>query len=254
GRAGDRRGPSLPGRRARRPRRSAVLAHDVRAGLPVAEQVLGEVLEHALPEVLVRGAEAVARAGDDQHVEALVRFDERVDQAHRVRRVHVVVDLAVHEEQLALEVGGEFGVGRDPDLERTLRAAAALCAVLTAALLLALATAPPPAALAFTVAPFAVALPVLLSLLPALAFAVAATRIVAARRVAPLGQPVPALRPAGVVDVVVVVAGRGDRDLEEAVVRRLEHRRRAHEPAARVAVDPDARDVDERVAVGELLD
>ena len=60
------------------------------------------------------------------------------------------------------------------------------------------------------------------------------------------------LRPVGVVDVVLVVARRGHRHLEE--IRIDQHRGGGHETTARVAVDPHPLDVDERVPVGELLD
>src|SRR5690606_26010709 len=60
------------------------------------------------------------------------------------------------------------------------------------------------------------------------------------------------LGPPAVVHVVVVVPRGGDGDLEE--VRVDQHRGRGHEAAARVAVDADALDVDERVPVRELLD
>ncbi len=62
------------------------------------------------------------------------------------------------------------------------------------------------------------------------------------------------LGPGVVVDVVVVVPGGGDPDLEELVVGLLQQGRGGHETAAGVAVDADAVDVDEGVPRGELLD
>ena len=59
----------------------------------------------------------MAGAGDDEQVEALVGFDQRVDQTHRVRRMDVVVDLSVDEKQVALEVCRQFLGRRDVDLE-----------------------------------------------------------------------------------------------------------------------------------------
>jgi hypothetical protein len=51
------------------------------------------------------------------HVEPLVRLDERVHQPHRVRRVHVVVDLPGRQQQMALQILGQLGVLLDAVLE-----------------------------------------------------------------------------------------------------------------------------------------
>src|SRR5206468_11880618 len=56
----------------------------------------------------------------DQHVEPLVRLDEGVDQPHGIRRVNVVINLAVHEQQGAFQVGRQLGVGRHLNLEADL--------------------------------------------------------------------------------------------------------------------------------------
>src|SRR5438093_4675826 len=77
----------------------APLVVDVRSRRPVAEQVISEELPHPLREVRLVIHERVSLARQDQHVEPLVRLDQRVDQPHRVRRMHVVVDLAVHQHQ-----------------------------------------------------------------------------------------------------------------------------------------------------------
>src|SRR5438128_10270136 len=69
----------------------APLVVDVRPRWPLAQQVIGEELPRPLREVRLIIGERVALAGQDQHVEPLVGLDERIDQPHGVRRVHVVV-------------------------------------------------------------------------------------------------------------------------------------------------------------------
>ena len=59
------------------------------------------------------------------------------------------------------------------------------------------------------------------------------------------------LGPIPVVDVVVVIPRRRDRDLEEVWID--EHGRCGHESTARVAVDADAVQIDEVVAISQLL-
>src|SRR5450756_804762 len=72
------------------------------------QQVFAEVLGPRPVEPLA--TDWVAGAGDDDHVETLVGLDERVHQAQGIRRMDVVVDVAVHEQQLALEVLGDLGI------------------------------------------------------------------------------------------------------------------------------------------------
>ena len=60
------------------------------------------------------------------------------------------------------------------------------------------------------------------------------------------------LAPVLVVDIVFVIAGFADRDLEEIGI--LQHRRRRHESAAGMAGDADALDIDPRIAARQLLD
>ena len=61
------------------------------------------------------------------------------------------------------------------------------------------------------------------------------------------------LGPGVVVDVVVVVAGARDADLEEVVVGLAKQRGRGHEAAAGVPIDADAVEVDEGVPCPKLL-
>ena len=88
-------------------------AGKVDGGLLPPEKVEGEVVDEPPVEIFVHVAEAVALAGEDEHVEAFARPDERIDDAEGVGRVDVVVDVAVHEEQVALEARGYLGVGGD---------------------------------------------------------------------------------------------------------------------------------------------
>ena len=88
-------------------------AGEVDGGLLPPEKVEGEVVDEPPVEIFVHVAEAVALAGEDEHVEAFARPDERIDDAEGVGRVDVVVDVAVHEEQVALEARGYLGVGGD---------------------------------------------------------------------------------------------------------------------------------------------
>ena len=72
-----------------------------------AEQMLREVID-ATPEDVVRHrAEPVADARQQHEVEALVRADQRVNHAIGPRRMHVVVDVAGDQQQLALEILGD---------------------------------------------------------------------------------------------------------------------------------------------------
>jgi hypothetical protein len=58
-----------------------------------------------LREVALVFREAVGLARQDQEVKALVRFDERVGEPDGVRRMHIVVHVAVDQQQLALQIG-----------------------------------------------------------------------------------------------------------------------------------------------------
>ena len=48
---------------------------------------------------------------NEQHVKVLVVLHKRTHDFHRLREVHVLVHLAVDQEQLALQVGGVVRVG-----------------------------------------------------------------------------------------------------------------------------------------------
>src|SRR5262245_49255235 len=82
-----------------------------------AEQAFGKKVVHAAIEVGLVVAVGMALARNDQHVEALVSLDQSIDKPHGVGRVHVVVHVAVDEQNSAFEVLGQFGIRRHPDLE-----------------------------------------------------------------------------------------------------------------------------------------
>ena len=83
--------------------------------MPLAgsHQPLAVVVGHTPEEVFVHIAESVALAGEDEHVETLVGADEGIDDTDRVRRMHIVVDITVHEHEVALQVGGNLRIGLD---------------------------------------------------------------------------------------------------------------------------------------------
>ena len=134
----------------------------------------------------------MALAREDEHVETLVGADQGVDHADGVGRVDVVVDVAVHQHQMAFQVGGDLRIGLDAVDEGRV----ALVDLLQDTVML--------------------------------------------------------LAPPAVVDAVVVVAGAGDSRLEE--IRIFQNGRRAHESAARMAVDAYPVKIDERMSRTELLD
>ena len=76
-----------------------------------------EVVAAQPVHVARHGRERVADAGQDEHVEALVRLHERIGKAIRVRRMHVVVDVTRDQHQVALQVLGQFRVLLDVVLE-----------------------------------------------------------------------------------------------------------------------------------------
>ena len=131
-------------------------------------------------------------AREDEHIETLVGADQGVDHADGVGRVDVVVDVAVHQHQMAFQVGGDLRIGLDAVDEGRV----ALVDLLQDTVML--------------------------------------------------------LAPPAVVDAVVVVAGAGDSRLEE--IRIFQNGRRAHESAARMAVDAYPVKIDERMSRTELLD
>ena len=78
-----------------------------------AKQVLAEEVGHLPEEVLVLGLEPVAVAWEVEHFKALVGADEGIYHAGCVRRVHIVVHVTCHQQQVALEAACKLLVGAD---------------------------------------------------------------------------------------------------------------------------------------------
>ena len=90
---------------------------DVDAVGRLSEQPAAEIVRADPEEVIGLGLIAVTDAGQDEEVEALVRFDERVGHPQRVGRVNVVVDVTRGQHQMAFEVLRKIGVLFDGVLE-----------------------------------------------------------------------------------------------------------------------------------------
>ena len=58
-----------------------------------------------------RALQNVTLLRQHEHVEAFVGADQGVDHTQRIARMHVVVDVAVHEQQVPLELACDLGVG-----------------------------------------------------------------------------------------------------------------------------------------------
>ena len=84
---------------------------NVHLGLAAVDKVIGKVVDHAPVEVFVHVTETVALLRQHEHIEAFVGADQGVDHTQRIARMHVVVDIAVHEQQVPLELACDLGVG-----------------------------------------------------------------------------------------------------------------------------------------------
>ena len=76
---------------------------NIGSALTVAQQVLREVVGHTPEEVLVHIAETVTLAWEKEHIEALVCTNQRINNTQRVTRMNVLVDIAVNQQEVALE-------------------------------------------------------------------------------------------------------------------------------------------------------
>jgi len=73
--------------------------------------MLAEIVRHPPEEVFVHVPETVLLPRKDEHVETFVRTDEGVDDADGVCRMHVVVDIPVHQEEMPFQVLCYLGIG-----------------------------------------------------------------------------------------------------------------------------------------------
>lgn len=75
------------------------------------EQVSDEVIPRPARDVVVAAHEAVFDAGDGKQVEIFLGVDEGVDEVEGLVGQDVVVELAVDEQKLSGEIGGEVRIG-----------------------------------------------------------------------------------------------------------------------------------------------
>jgi hypothetical protein len=78
--------------------------------------MIGEEIPHALGEIRLIRALAMALPRQKERLEPFVRLDQGVHQTQHIGRVHVVVQIAVDQQQGASQVGGQLGIGRNLDL------------------------------------------------------------------------------------------------------------------------------------------
>ena len=90
---------------------------DVYRFLALAFQMLGEVIDQPPVEIFVHVAEAVTLVRKHEHVEAFSCLDQRIDHSHCIAWMHIVIDVAVYEQEMSLEVLRDFRVGRYPVIE-----------------------------------------------------------------------------------------------------------------------------------------
>ena len=79
--------------------------------LSAVEQIVGEVINHAPVEIFIHVAESMALCREIEEIEALVGLDECVGHTDGIARMHIVVDIAVYEHQMSLEVAGDLRIG-----------------------------------------------------------------------------------------------------------------------------------------------
>ena len=79
--------------------------------------MLAEVVDHTPVEVLIIILKVVLLAWHDEHVEALACTDQLVDHTDAVTRMHVIIHIAMDEEQVTLEVLGELLIGWHMSIE-----------------------------------------------------------------------------------------------------------------------------------------
>ena len=76
-------------------------------------QVVGKVVNQTPVEILVHIAKAVALRGQVEHIETLVGANQCIYYTRCISGVNVVVNLAVNEQQVSLQLLGNLGVAAD---------------------------------------------------------------------------------------------------------------------------------------------
>ena len=76
---------------------------NINARLTLSLQILAEVIDESPIEVLIHIAKAVALSRQEEHVEALAGTDEVIDHTHGIGWMHVVINVAMHDEETSLE-------------------------------------------------------------------------------------------------------------------------------------------------------
>ena len=97
-----------------------VKLRDICCSLTLTQEVLREVVGHTPEEVLVHITEAVTLTRKQQHIEALIRANQRIHNAESTARVYVLVDIAVYEQQVTLKARCKLVVSRDVILKDSL--------------------------------------------------------------------------------------------------------------------------------------
>ena len=74
------------------------------------DKIVGEVVNQTPVEILVHIAKTVALCRQIEHIETLVCTNQSIHYARCISGVNVVVNLAVNEQQVALQLLGNLGV------------------------------------------------------------------------------------------------------------------------------------------------
>src|SRR5215470_17331288 len=84
--------------------------NDVRPCIRAPQQPFAEEVAPRHNYITVDGHIAMPHAGEHQHLKALICFDERVCQPHRINHAHVIVHISGGQHQVALQVFRDFRV------------------------------------------------------------------------------------------------------------------------------------------------
>lgn len=79
--------------------------HNIRpVHLAFPEKMLAEIVRHAPEEIFVHVAESVLLSRKDEHVETFACPDECIGNAYGVGRMHIVIYVTVHQEEMPFQV------------------------------------------------------------------------------------------------------------------------------------------------------